>query len=147
MQKYLNILYKYDRINMNEFQKRRRGQFMEIERKFLVAKMPSLDGLKYDKIIQGYVSLSPEIRVRKKGDEYYICEKSDGYTVREEKERKTDEKTFDELFAKTSGRVIEKTRYYIYISPIPIVYSLDSRGRRLCSGGAESSSAGAVAAY
>ena len=86
---------------------------MEIERKFLVAKMPSLDGLKHDKIIQGYVSLSPEIRVRKKGDEYYICEKSDGYTVREEKERKTDEKTFDELFAKTSGRVIEKTRYYI----------------------------------
>ena len=42
---------------MNEFQKRGRGQFMEIERKFLVAKMPSLDGLKHDKIIQGYVSL------------------------------------------------------------------------------------------
>ena len=86
---------------------------MEIERKFLVKKIPPLDGLKYDKIIQGYVSLLPEIRVRKKGDEYYICEKSDGDVVREEIERKIDEKTFDELFAKTSGRVIEKTRYYI----------------------------------
>lgn len=86
---------------------------MEIERKFLVKKIPPLDGLKYDKIIQGYVSLLPEIRVRKKGDEYYICEKSDGDVIREEIERKIDEKTFDELFAKTSGRVIEKTRYYI----------------------------------
>lgn len=86
---------------------------MEIERKFLVKRIPSLDGLRHDKIIQGYVSLLPEIRVRKKGDEYYICEKSGGNIVRDEREHKTDEKTFEKLFAKTSGRVIEKTRYYI----------------------------------
>ena len=59
---------------------------MEIERKFLVKELPSLDGVKSSEIMQGYVSTLPEIRVRKLDDKYYRTEKDEGTVVREEHE-------------------------------------------------------------
>ena len=64
---------------------------MEIERKFLVGSLPDLTGVKYSEIKQGYFSINPEGRVRKKDDEYYITEKGEGDMVREEKEWKIDD--------------------------------------------------------
>ena len=39
---------------------------MEIERKFLVKKIPDLTNLQAIYIEQGYLSFSPEVRIRKK---------------------------------------------------------------------------------
>ncbi len=86
---------------------------MEIERKFLVDKIPSLNELKSDEIIQAYLSIEPEIRVRKRGEKYYRTEKGEGTLVREEIEREISRSEFDEGYAKSQGRVIEKTRYLI----------------------------------
>lgn len=86
---------------------------MEIERKFLVKEIPPLDGIKSSEIIQGYVSLSPEIRVRKKDDKYYRTEKGEGMVVREENEWEIDKKTAEKMFSEVKTNLIEKTRYYI----------------------------------
>ena len=86
---------------------------MEIERKFLVGALPSLDGYKHSEIVQGYVSFSPEIRVRKLDDKYYRTEKGEGMIVREETETEIDREAAEEMFKKIKTNLIEKTRYYI----------------------------------
>ena len=48
---------------------------MEIERKFLVKELPDLMGVKYSEIEQGYFSISPEKRVRRRDDRFYLTEK------------------------------------------------------------------------
>lgn len=86
---------------------------MEIERKFFVSELPKLDSLKMDEIIQGYLSINPEVRVRKKGDFYYHTEKSEGAMIREETEYEITKEEFYDSFSKCENRVIEKVRYYI----------------------------------
>ena len=86
---------------------------MEIERKFLVGALPSLDGYKHSEIVQGYLSFSPEIRVRKLDDKYYRTEKGEGMIVREEIETEIDREAAEEMFKKIKTNLIEKTRYYI----------------------------------
>ena len=86
---------------------------MEIERKFLVGALPSLNGYKHSEIVQGYVSFSPEIRVRKLDDKYYRTEKGEGMIVREETETEIDREAAEEMFKKIKTNLIEKTRYYI----------------------------------
>ena len=86
---------------------------MEIERKFLVKELPELNGVKHSKIKQGYFSIKPEGRVRKKDDEYYVTEKGEGDLVREEKEYRIDEKSANVLFEMSKTYIIKKTRYYI----------------------------------
>ena len=60
---------------------------MEIERKFLITEKIDLSNLKYDDITQGYITVDPEVRVRKKGEKYYLTSKSQGNLVRDEKEK------------------------------------------------------------
>ena len=86
---------------------------MEIERKFLVKELPNLSGAKSSEIMQGYVSISPEVRVRKLDDKYYRTEKGEGTVVREEREWEISSKEGEALFASVQTNVIEKTRYYI----------------------------------
>lgn len=87
---------------------------MEIERKFLIDKIPlKLTEYKCDKIKQGYFSILPEKRVRKRGDVYILTEKGEGDMIREEKERVIDKEMGEELFALSKTYIIEKTRYYI----------------------------------
>ena len=86
---------------------------MEIERKFLVKELPDLSGAKSSEIMQGYVSISPEVRVRKLDDKYYRTEKGEGTVVREEREWEISSQEGEALFASVQTNVIEKTRYYI----------------------------------
>ncbi len=86
---------------------------MEIERKFLIDALPPLDGLKFDSIVQAYISINPEVRVRKKGEKYYRTEKGEGAMVRAESEWEISEGEYLEGVSRSEGRIIEKTRYYI----------------------------------
>ncbi len=86
---------------------------MEIERKFLIDALPSLDGLEFDNIVQAYISVNPEVRVRKKGEKYYRTEKGEGAMVRTEREWQITEDEYLDGISKSEGRIIEKTRYYI----------------------------------
>ena len=86
---------------------------MEIERKFLVGELPDLNGVKSSEIVQGYVSFSPEIRVRKLGEKYYRTEKGEGMVYREENEWEISKEEADKMFSDVKTNLIEKTRYYI----------------------------------
>ena len=87
---------------------------MEIERKFLIEKIPlTLETLAYDKIKQGYFSILPEKRVRKRGDLYILTEKGEGDMIREEQEQIIDKELGEKLFALSQTHIIEKTRYYV----------------------------------
>lgn len=86
---------------------------MEIERKFLVGSLPNLDGVKSSEIVQGYVSFSPEIRVRQLDDKYYRTEKGEGMILREENEWEISKKEAEKMFQEVKTNLIEKTRYYI----------------------------------
>ena len=87
---------------------------MEIERKFLIEKLPfELDEFEHKQIKQGYFSISPEKRVRLIGDVYILTEKGEGDLVRDEHERIIDNETGKRLFDSSKTAIIEKTRYYI----------------------------------
>ncbi len=86
---------------------------MEIERKFLVGALPNLEGVKYSEIKQGYVSFSPEIRVRRLDNKYYRTEKGEGMVVREEKEWEITREEAEKMLKEVRTNLIEKTRYYI----------------------------------
>jgi CYTH domain-containing protein len=86
---------------------------VEIEKKYLIAHMPDLTGCKFSDIIQGYISYSPEIRVRKKGELFFLTKKSDGTITRVETETEINNVTFEILQAMLHGNLIEKTRYEI----------------------------------
>ncbi len=86
---------------------------MEIERKFLVGTLPNLEGYRHSEIVQGYISFSPEIRVRRLDNKYYRTEKGEGMIEREEKEWEIDKETAEKMFKEVKTNLIEKTRYYI----------------------------------
>jgi len=85
----------------------------EIERKFLLEKMPDLSAYEQEDIIQGYLSYEPEIRIRKKGVKYFLTEKGEGDIERTEKETQIDKVSFMILLNLVKGNIIEKTRYQI----------------------------------
>lgn len=90
---------------------------MEIERKFLIKKLPeSLDLYEHKKIAQGYLNVNPVVRVRKSDDEYYLTYKGSGLMVREEYNLPLTKEAYDNLVKKIDGRLIEKTRYLIPLS-------------------------------
>jgi len=86
---------------------------MEIEKKFLLRKLPT--GIaKGTKILQGYLSVGdPEVRVRAKGDKFYLTKKGGEGFVREEEECEISKKIFEILWSLTENARIEKTRYEI----------------------------------
>lgn len=86
----------------------------EIERKFLVSAPPALKGLESDVIRQGYVTQagdSVELRLRQKGDSWFLTVKSDGDLSRTEYDMPISREQFDTLWPATLGRRVEKTRY------------------------------------
>ncbi|MBQ9155299.1 MAG: CYTH domain-containing protein [Eubacterium sp.] len=87
---------------------------MEIERKFLIKKLPEdIDSYPHELIRQAYISTDPVIRIRRKGESFILTVKSSGLMAREETELSISEKSFDQLMTKTEGLVIEKVRYKI----------------------------------
>lgn len=86
---------------------------MEIEKKYLVKDIPSLNDYPYKHIIQAYIADDPVIRIRKMNDDYFLTVKSKGAIMREEFELPITAEAFHKLFAKIDNHAIEKNRYYI----------------------------------
>ncbi len=89
-----------------------RGDIVEIERKFIFDGGIDINYLPCEKICQGYISLDPEIRLRKKGERFYRTEKSKGDMVREEREKEISKEEYDLQIPGAKGILIEKIRYY-----------------------------------
>ena len=87
---------------------------MEIERKFTVKALPeNLADYPCKRIEQGYLCTDPVVRVRRKGEEYWLTCKGKGFLVREEYELPLTEEAYRHLLSKADGRVIGKERYHI----------------------------------
>ena len=86
----------------------------EIERKWLVRDLPSLQELPREQIIQGYLAISSdgtEVRIRRKGEKFFQTVKSQGGLARDEVEVEISQDQFRALWPATEGRRLEKTRY------------------------------------
>lgn len=89
------------------------GIKMEIERKFLVRKLPNLDMYSFHEIEQAYLCTEPVVRVRKEDDNYYMTYKAKGFLEREEYNLPLTEESYLHLLSKADGNVISKKRYLI----------------------------------
>ncbi len=86
---------------------------LEIERKFLVARLPPELPEGGRAIAQGYVAVAgdrSEVRVRSIGDEHRLTVKAGEGEVREEAEIAISRALFDALWPLTEGRRVEKVR-------------------------------------
>jgi CYTH domain-containing protein len=88
----------------------------EIERKFLVSQLPSsvTHGLQPTPIQQGYLTEDPagqQVRIRSKGQHYYLTVKGRGNLERDEVEVALTVDQFEALWPLTQGRRIQKKRY------------------------------------
>lgn len=87
---------------------------MEIERKFLIDRIPFLlEGYVRRKIEQAYLCTEPVVRVRRDNDDYYLTYKSKGLIAREEYNLPLTAEAYSHLLAKHDGLIIAKTRYEI----------------------------------
>ncbi len=87
---------------------------MEIERKFLVKKLPeNLDSYKQQHISQGYINTNPVVRIRRSNDDYYLTYKGKGHMVREEYNLVLNAESFAHMLPKIDGILIDKIRYLI----------------------------------
>ena len=88
---------------------------VEIERKFLVDRMP--DGLgEGEPIEQGYLVIGEdgvEVRIRRRGDTTVLTVKSGPGMMRTEEELAIDERRFASLWPLTDGRRVTKTRHVV----------------------------------
>jgi CYTH domain-containing protein len=89
----------------------------EIERKFLVRKLPGgLTSYPHAEISQGYlVSMNDglQVRLRKGGNKYSLTFKRGAGRVREEREIELTDQQFNALWPATEGKRLVKTRYEI----------------------------------
>ena len=88
---------------------------MEIERQFLVDRLPQLPE-EYELLRQGYVALLPEIRIRQIGDSHFwLTVKRGAGLVREEWETEVSQQEFESLSERLCPGtcMIEKRRYKI----------------------------------
>ncbi len=95
---------------------------LETERKYLIKKLPdNLEDFKKKNILQGYIIINEktETRIRKIDNEQYLTTTKNTINnnskelVREEIEENITKELFEELWPKTEGKRIEKTRYII----------------------------------
>jgi adenylate cyclase len=95
--------------------KENRGR--EIERKFLVRKLPEdLTNYPSNRISQGYlVSMDDglQVRLRKSGKRFSLTYKRGSGNVREEREVELTAEQFEELWPATEGKRLVKTRYEV----------------------------------
>lgn len=87
---------------------------LEIERKFLVKKLPAnLESYPHKEFEQGYLCTGPVVRVRREGDAYVLTYKGAGLMMRREENLPLNKNAYEHLIAKVDGVVITKTRYFI----------------------------------
>ena len=93
------------------------GADLEIERKFLVERLPGeLNEHPHESIVQGYVASvrdGNEVRLRQKGEKFFLTIKRGGGVIRQEGEIAIDREQFEALWPFTGERVVEKIRYRI----------------------------------
>lgn len=100
---------------MNTFQGK--GIFMEIERKFLIEKLPpELTGYEVLLIEQAYLCTAPVIRIRRENDNYYLTYKGKGLMAREEYNLPLNKDAYEHLLTKADGNIISKKRYLIPVA-------------------------------
>ena len=87
---------------------------MEIERKFLIKKLPeNLEQFPLLEIEQAYLCKEPVVRIRRENEHYYMTYKGKGLMVREEYNLPLSQEAYEHLKNKADGNVIHKTRYLI----------------------------------
>jgi adenylate cyclase len=94
--------------------------FMEIERKFLISKLPeNLHQYPFHELEQAYLCTDPVVRIRRSDDSYYLTYKSRGLLAREEANLPLHAEGYAHLLTKADGTVIRKKRYLL---PLPKGY-------------------------
>lgn len=89
---------------------------IEIERKFLVKKIPdNLDTYERIDMTQGYLNTDPVVRVRKENDDYVLTYKGSGLLSHSEYNLPLNKEAFEHLLKKSDGIIISKSRYKIPI--------------------------------
>jgi len=87
---------------------------MEIERKYLIAKLPeNLSSYPFHDLEQAYLCTSPVVRIRRQDDEYILTYKSSGMLAHEEYNLPLTKESYEHLKTKADGNVITKRRYLI----------------------------------
>ena len=87
---------------------------MEIERKFLISKLPeTLSQYPVHRIEQAYLCTDPVLRVRRKDEAYILTYKGPGFLAREEHEFPLTKEAYHHLLEKADGNRIAKDRYCI----------------------------------
>ncbi len=87
---------------------------MEIERKFLIKKLPeNLDAYPVRHLEQGYLCTAPVVRIRRDNDKYELTYKGKGCMIREEHNLPLTKDAYEHLREKIDGRLIAKKRYMI----------------------------------
>ena len=90
---------------------------MEIERKYLVAKLPDqLETYPCRLLEQGYLNTNPVVRIRRDNEKYELTYKSAGLMSRQEYNLPLDRESYHHLLGKIDGRLIKKKRYVIPLS-------------------------------
>lgn len=90
---------------------------MEIEKKYLIHKLPNdLETYPRKKIQQAYLCTDPVVRIRKQDEEYILTYKGKGLMVREEYNLPLNQEAYEHLLQKADGIVLTKTRYLL---PLP----------------------------
>lgn len=94
---------------------------MEIERKFLIQKLPeNLDSFSFHTLEQAYLCTEPVVRVRRSDNEYILTYKSKGLMSREEYNLPLTAESYEHLKAKADGNIISKHRYLIPLESGPV---------------------------
>ena len=86
----------------------------EVERKFLVVRLPDLDAAHAALIRQGYLTAESdtvEVRLRQKGTNYFITHKKGAGLERYEHEADIGKSAFETLWPATKGCRVEKMRW------------------------------------
>ena len=97
---------------------------MEIEKKFLVKKLPKhLENYEKKEIEQGYLCTRPVVRIRKSNDSFFLTYKSgplqeggNDTRVNQEIEAPLSKEGYNHLRKKVDNHLISKTRYLIPLS-------------------------------
>ena len=90
---------------------------MEIERKFLISKLPeNLSDYPFHQIEQGYLTTNPVVRIRRQDDDYILTYKGNGMMAREEYNLPLNQASYEHLLTKVDGIVLTKQRFLI---PLP----------------------------
>ena len=89
---------------------------MEIERKFLIKKLPDdLEAYRCLTIEQAYLCTDPTIRIRRENDSYYMTYKGKGLLSHEEHNLPLNQNAYEHLLPKADGNIISKKRYLLPI--------------------------------